>query len=106
MDLQAARNNNLQLSDDTVNEALWHVEKQLSQHRKSLAMFPGMHTPLPTASHVMSSEEAAERAFDTQALAAAVAANVPKLNAEQKDVYDAVMNAAAKPATDQVSICA
>ena len=87
-----------------VKEALMHVEKQLSQHRKSLAMFPGM--PLPTASHVMSSEEAAERAFNTQALAAAVAANVPKLNAEQKDVFDAVISAAAVPAIDQVSICA
>ena len=31
----------------------------------------------------MSSEEAAERTFDPQVLAAAVAANVPKLNAEQ-----------------------
>ena len=102
MNLQATRNNNLQLSD-MVNEALLHIEKQLSQHRKSLAMFLGM--PLPTASHVMSSEEAAERAFDTQVLAAAVAANVPKLNAEQRDVYDAVMSATAIPATDQVRIC-
>ena len=42
------------LTDDMVNEALLHVKKQLSQHRKSLAISPVM--PLPTASHVMSPE--------------------------------------------------
>lgn len=103
MHVQAARNDSLQLTDDMVNEALLHVEKQLSQHRKSLAMIPGI--PLPTASHVMLPEEAAERAFDPQVLAAAVATNVPKLNADQQDVFDAVLNAVDTP-LHQVSICA
>lgn len=48
-------------------------------------MFPSM--PIPTASHIMSSEEGAEEGaeptYDPQVLAAAVAAHVSKLNAEQ-----------------------
>lgn len=54
----------------------------------------------------MSPEEAAECAFDPQVLAAAVAATDLKLNADQTDVYDAVLNAVDVPATDHVSICA
>lgn len=98
--LQAARNNSLQLTDDVVNEALLHIEKQLSQHRKSLAMFPGM--PLPTATSTLSSIEASERAYDCTTLAASVAANLPKLNAGQKDVYDAVMAAMTTQPSAQV----
>lgn len=93
---QAANDNNLQLSDDMMDEALLHIEKQLSQHHKSLSLFPGM--PLPTVRNAMSSTEAAERAYDPEMLAASVAANMPLLNPEQKDVYDAVMQAVAASA--------
>lgn len=98
--LQAANDNNLQLSDDMMDEALLHIEKQLSQHHKSLSLFPGM--PLPTVRNAMSSTEAAERAYDPEMLAASVAANMPLLNPEQKDVYDAVMQAVAASADAKV----
>lgn len=84
-----------------VNEALLHIQKQLSQHSKSLALFPGM--PFPTATSAISAVEAAERAYDLPTLTTAVAVNVPKLNAGQKAVYDAVITVVAAPAGDQVS---
>ena len=50
------------------------------------------------------SQKTAERTYDPNVLAAAVAANIPTLHFNQKDVYDAMLPAIANPLGTQVSV--
>lgn len=94
--MQATGNPALPLQPDTEHEALREIEDYLLALSKSLSDFPAMPIPPPrTFSSPMSRLEFEEMGYDRSALAAEVALNLPKLNPEQRDAVNKILEAVA-----------
>ena len=80
-----------------LNSGLLDIQRLLEEHNKDLSEYSGMPIPTAPPAHPQHRLLRDQLAFDRTALAADVAVKLPLLTVEQRDIFDAVIDAEADP---------